>query len=271
MLGQLVSGGLSLIGGLLGQNTQAKQAKANRAAQQDVLHHGIEYRVADARRAGIHPAAALGAQISSPAPIAIGDSLSPALHNAGQDISRAINAGAKSDDRSTAAYTGALQALQLEKLGLENAEIRSRLTRANAPGTPPPVPTPESTSWLTGPMPLPNVPGTVTDGPLARTGVDPRAPHHETGAIADVGYARSAPGGMEGYYPVYGKDVQERMEDDHIGSILWNFRNRGLPFFNLNRSIPYPPPNGMWWEFNPIRGYFLQGEPLSDTRNYRHR
>lgn len=60
----------------------------------------IQRRVADAKKAGLHPLYALGASSSpSSQPIVMTDSIGPSLNQAGQNISTAINRMGSADDR----------------------------------------------------------------------------------------------------------------------------------------------------------------------------
>lgn len=250
MLGNLISGGMTLIGGLLGQNKQDKIAEENRAFQREMAETGVQKRVADAKAAGIHAAAALGAQIASPAPISVGDSLSPAMHNAGQDISRAINAGASPDTRANATFTAAQQALALERAGLENAEIRTRLIRQNAPGTPPATPSLDQRWGIPGQGNIP-IPGSlVTENPMGRS-VDPAGPYSEPGHVADTGYTLTPSGN---YAVVPSKEAQERMEDQAIPQLMWALRNMFLPE-SMGGERSHPPfDHGPGWTYNPFAG-----------------
>lgn len=261
MIGNLISAGASLLGGVLGQKSQEKQAEKNIQLQKDFAQQGIQWKVADAKAAGIHPLYALGANTHSFAPVSVGDSLSPALANAGQDIGRAVNAVS---DGSTRVYgiQKALQGLALERAGLENEVLRSQIRRNNSAGTPPPVPTP-GTQWLIpgqGETTIPEVPGTIVDEPLKRTGVDPTRGYTESGAIADKGYTNTAPGH---YFPVPSKDVKDRIEDITPAEWAWALRNMVGPMFGYNMQ---PPPHmrarpGEMVRVHPLYGYYMGSDP----------
>lgn len=130
IFGSLIGAGSSLLGGLLGAN----EAKKNRALQQDAMYNGIQIKVKDAEKAGVHPLYALGASTFSPTPIMSG--MPEAIGNAGQDISRAVSAAQDGRER-VSTYSKTLQALQLERGGLENELLRSQIRKLNTAGTPP--------------------------------------------------------------------------------------------------------------------------------------
>lgn len=254
MIGDLIAAGASLIGGFSAQKQQNKMAEQNIQLQKDFAQQGIQWKVNDAKAAGIHPLYALGAQTHSFAPVSVGDSLSPAISNAGQYLGRAANATATGSQRVTA-ITEAAQALALEKAGLENDLLRSQIRRNNAAGSPPPMPLP-GTNWLIpgqGETTIPDVPGTVVDKGLTRTGTDPVAPWSESGSISDVGFARNSWGGMS---PVPSKDVKERIEDIMPAEWMWAIRNMVTPNIPGNAKMPNSnvpvPPGYDAWVWNPI-------------------
>lgn len=117
--GALVGGALSLFGG-------KSAADANKELQMKFAKNAVQWKVQDALKAGIHPLYALGAPTMSPS-VSVGG-VGEAMQGMGQDISRAISAGGNAVDRQ-------IQALQLERAGLENDLLRKQIA-----GTPPPSP-----------------------------------------------------------------------------------------------------------------------------------
>lgn len=153
MFGSLISALGSLAGGLFGrsaakdaQQAQQQMAAQNIQLQQEFAQNGIQWRVADAQKAGIHPLAALGAQLHSFSPVSIsGDtdtSMSTAVANMGQDIGRAVNATRSADDRRAAVLKSSLdlQGQQLDN-DIKRADLASRSVRL-AQQANPPMPTP---------------------------------------------------------------------------------------------------------------------------------
>lgn len=135
--GPLISAVGSLFGGLLGKSSQEKANEQNIKLQKQFAQEGIQWKVADAVKAGVHPLYALGAQTTAFSPSVVGDTALPnALQNMGQDIGRAV--GARMTPEGKAAAT--IAALQVERAGLENDLLRSQIRAINAPGSPPGVP-----------------------------------------------------------------------------------------------------------------------------------
>lgn len=118
-LGALISGGLGLLGGVLGQKSAKSQQESNTAAQREFAQHGIRWKVEDAKKAGIHPLYAMGAQTHSYSPNPISQT-DYGLGQAGQDIGRAIQAKQTAPER------------QLQQLQIKKAEAEIDFVQAQA-------------------------------------------------------------------------------------------------------------------------------------------
>lgn len=139
MLGEI----LSAVGGFLGLASNRDKAEADRRMQYDAAQNQVQWRVADANKAGVHPLAALGMNPVSMAPVAVGDDAGT-MSNIGQDVGRAIKAGS-TDTQVTNKLGRELALIQLEGARLDNdikrAELASRVRRTLiAPGTGPVIP-----------------------------------------------------------------------------------------------------------------------------------
>lgn len=150
MLGELLSAGASLINGFANRSSQEdynKQqlqlAQQNMAMQKEFAQMGIRWKVEDAKAAGLHPLAALGAQTSSFSPVSVGgEAPKMDLGSLGQDLSRAFKATMSKEERDESEA----RKISLEKGKLENELLRSQLNRT-APtsgqiGPPIPLPRP---------------------------------------------------------------------------------------------------------------------------------
>jgi len=91
-LSSLFSPIANIVGGIFGRQSSEDIAARNIAAQQEFAQHGISWKVADAKAAGINPLAALGASTSSFSNIVGDNSLGQGIAAAGQDMSRAAAA-----------------------------------------------------------------------------------------------------------------------------------------------------------------------------------
>lgn len=129
MLPALIAAGASLAGGLLGSSNQKKADKRNADLQREFAQNSIQWKTEDARKAGIHPLFALGAPTYTPSGTYGSDTALPsAIASAGQDISRAVQAGSSSQTR-LAAYEKTLQDLTLQKFGLENELLGAQIAK----------------------------------------------------------------------------------------------------------------------------------------------
>lgn len=161
LLSALIPAASKLIGGSMSdkateqnnlRNIQAeeKRNQDNIALQREFAQTGIQWKVEDAKKAGIHPAYALGAPTSSVSVTPFGaqstakSGLSGAVSDMGQDIERAVYATSPAARRAEA-YTEATQKLAIERGGLENlilkADLASKLGRTRqANGVSKPIP-----------------------------------------------------------------------------------------------------------------------------------
>lgn len=108
MWGSIVGGIGSVVGGVLGLQSQKQSAanaeklnQLNYEHQKEFAQNGIRWKVADAKAAGLHPLAALGASTAQYTPAtAIGDSPDWSfLADAGQSIGRAVDAKRTQQER----------------------------------------------------------------------------------------------------------------------------------------------------------------------------
>lgn len=117
MIGNIISAGASLIGGLFNRKEKQKANAQSERLMREAWSRDdqfIQRRVADAKAAGIHPLAALGAQGSSSYVTPVATTVGSSIGDAGAAIGRAV------DQRQNAGYAKQLQALTLRKM---NAEI----------------------------------------------------------------------------------------------------------------------------------------------------
>lgn len=183
MLGNLISAGANIIGGLFGKSSadkaresQERANAANAALQREFAQNSIRWRVADARAAGVHPIYALGAPTISASPSYVGatadNSLGSAIANAGQDIGRAVNATRTTPERVLALKEAQLR---LESLSLDNevkrAGLASSLQRL-AQNSNPPMPALGDND----PFPVPQASKPEERPPLVYGGVRIRTP-----------------------------------------------------------------------------------------------
>lgn len=150
-LGDIAGAGLKFISGFFDRQAQEKANDQNyfaslqqMAKQEEFAKSGIQWKVADAQAAGIHPLFALGANTPSYSPSSVNfapASIGKGLSEMGQDVSRAINATRGPQAREDA-YSSTVKALTLKRMGLENDLLASQIAKISQAGGNPPLPTP---------------------------------------------------------------------------------------------------------------------------------
>lgn len=190
-----IAPGLPVVGGIFDSIFEGDRRAEERRYQESREDSFVQRRARDARRAGIHPLAALGMN----APSSYGGSMteSGGFERMGQNLDRAVMANSSPNDQ----YTRRLRQIQLERGELENTLLRSQI--ANSTGTHFPVDVQPLKPTATGPNPGVTV-----------------------GEIPEVTWARTSSGGRA---PVPSQDVKQSIEDQLIQEIAWALRNNLLP------------------------------------------
>jgi len=140
--GSILSAGLNFFGA---QETNDKNIAAqkaindeNVALSREMAQKSIQYKVSDAKAAGINPYYAVGAPTSQPATVVAPTIGQSGLSAASQDIGRAAGSLMSSDQRDKA-FDEASKKLALEKGGLENQLLSAQIAKLRT-GTPPAFP-----------------------------------------------------------------------------------------------------------------------------------
>lgn len=150
----LIPAAASIIGGMIGNAGKNKEIEN----QKEFAKSGVTWRVEDARRAGIHPALAMGANVPSYTPVGLGSDMAEGFSNAGQDISRAIDATSTATQKADA-YVKTRQALELDNMSLQNQLLQAQILGVTRPRVPP-FPSsvsPDSSASIPSPFGLPGM------------------------------------------------------------------------------------------------------------------
>lgn len=256
--GAIIGAGSSLLGGLLGDSSEKKAYKRQKKLlkkqyeyQKEFARKGIQWKVMDARDAGIHPLYALGANTVSYTPQSVGDvggnSLGAGIASAGQELGRSISASSSAQDRTV---QDRMQTLGVKRMELENELLESqingsRIANLRQAGGNPAMPVPGQ-KWLLdgqGQTPL------YEPQPFKPTASAPGAGFSEPGPITWTGYAQT-PTGLS---PVPSDDVAQRIEDNILMQAEWYLRNRIAPVFGSKSSRPPTSPGaGNEWSYDPL-------------------
>lgn len=149
-LGDLVSAGAKIFGGIIGNNQQENANAANLAVQQAAMRDSLQLRAADARDAekqfGINALTLLGSPTSMPSAVAVGDNaLGDSVSSAGQDIGRAVAAATSKSSRMDELNEKLVEAkiANVNSDTVRNQALASEISRKlTQPGTGPGVPLP---------------------------------------------------------------------------------------------------------------------------------
>lgn len=272
MLGALLGAGISGAFGLIGQNKQNKaNAKINAqniALQKEFAQSGIQWRVADAKAAGIHPLAALGAQTHSFSPQSIGMDYS-AMGRMGQDIGRAVQtATGRRSRQQMELYNSKVRELNLKNMELRNGLLASEIAKNNQAGQVPR--TGVSSPMLVDGQPdagPSSVPGLIIDMPQRRVVSDPSRKWQEPGAVSDLSYSRT----RTGWAPVPSADIKRRIEDMHLSELAWAIRNQLAP--SIGRNFNPPPvklPRNRRWMYAPWYQEYQQWRSSGKKRPWHY-
>lgn len=236
---------------------QDRWAQRSLTAQQDAAQKAIQWRVADAEKAGIHPMYALGMNPINISPVTVGGGgvgapppsetvlgapgMVPTLRDRmGQNISRALTKMLTKEEKAEMANDRIYQRQQLRSNELDLQIKSAQLALLQKEQVGPPAPS-DGTRVKSGAsfQPQPAMPTISSQADKAR----------EAGHITDYGYVRDR-GGLR---VVPSKDMKERMEDSLIEEGMWNLRNRVSPMLNGPKppsSVEYPLPKGEVWRWN---------------------
>lgn len=242
------------------RNDDLANAQRNREMQYEFAQNGIRWRVEDAKRAGIHPLAALGAAGASSTPIAIGPGynvdhgrpdrgpdIGSSLAQMGQGLGRAMAATQTKVERQLTAFELMRQEQQIRSGDLDIAIKAAQLAKLGAaanlgPGMP--------TSVSSASIPGSSGTGVYEAKPPEVPNPDPNHQGQTAGpATPNATWLRAPSGDV---YSVPHKDLNID-EFSSPGHVTWMIHNRVLPYFSQRyRDAARPsnvllPPGAVAW------------------------
>lgn len=119
---------------LFGIHEQNRFRESEERRQYDFAQQGLQWRVADAQKAGVHPLFALGANLPASSPIQADFG---AYDKMGQSLARAANAGSDENTRLTNDLQRRLLVAQIKKVNAEADVITGQMSRSQAVGNSP--------------------------------------------------------------------------------------------------------------------------------------
>lgn len=283
----------SVVGGILGAKSSASAQAANAAAmmginalnyehQKEFAQNSIRWKVADAKAAGLHPLAALGAQGTGFSPSfqmgqgQSGDDYSW-LGQAGQYAGRAMEAKMTERERAQQqALRDKDTALNLENKQLQNDLLRSQIRSSEAAilrqaGGIPAMPLTNSSQ--TSGQTIQGQAQSYATGETKKVPVEvaasqPSSPWQQAGHSPDTQLIRT---GKNTYSLQMSDAAREATEDNFLGKLQWYWRNYGGETVRMlsgkHPNAPdIPTPAGTRWHWDPIAGEFYIGPSLFSNR-----
>lgn len=186
-----------VISNLINQNSVENEATRNQSNFNIQMDETIQRRVADAKRAGLHPLYALGASSSpSSQPIVMQDSIGPALNTAGQNIATSINRRGSADDRLKTVLENKLLDSQIGETDARKNLIVAQQAQMNQANQTDLGVRPEIRNSLAPEGQAPNPPGTafVENQPSKVTSAKTGQPHVRAGVNPMYEERMMAPG-----------------------------------------------------------------------------
>lgn len=258
MFGEILGAVTGLIAGNKQNDANKKAAALQYKQQKEFAQSGIQWKVEDAKKAGIHPLYGLGANTISYAPQSVGGPDYGYMADAGQNIGRAIDATRSNPAKAAAT---ALTAVQLEGLQLDNdlkrAQLNSALATARQTGNPPGMPsvnTQPAANGMPGQGNAPQIEGESIDLSKRISPVNRGATSQEYAQVPEVQWARTA----TGWAPTMPQQLAESYEQDAIGGLQWQWRNKYAPAIAARPAFNPPAhvklPMGTQWHYNALVG-----------------
>lgn len=259
---QLISAGLNMVGGSFSDFDNQVQRERQMLLQKEFAQKGLQWRVADAEKAGIHPLAALGFNASGYQPVASeGPNSGELMMDLGQNLAGAMSRSSTQQDKEMAALQ--IMSMKQDVTGKElDNQIRAK-TLQDLNTDKPSFPGGENF------MPGQGNSGKVKVVPSQRTASATGRPAQEAGWTPDVGYARTD----TGLTPIPSKDVKERIEDQFVPELMWAIRNQLTPNIGVGR----PPPKEMLpqgyskWKWSYTRQEWQPSNAKNEDRENKFR
>lgn len=252
-------------------NQQMSFAQSQAQFQQDYARNVMQWRVDDAKKAGVHPMAALGVSNPSYSPVSSPSAPAPTDYNAlfdtattfGQNLNRA-SFQAKTQQQQLAAIGLVNRNMELQNKGLEQeqywrglqiGQLESNIRNGIASSNPAPTLDGRLPGVIEGQNDSDVDPKALVDPKAMRT-TPHKEPGKEPGSNPSTGWIQNPDGSVTA---VQSESAKERLEEDLIGSSIWALNNRVLPhaktMFGLPAGVSAPPddllPKGaVRWMYN---------------------
>lgn len=270
--GPIIAGGAGIAGAYLGSEAEKDAAAANRdishadrlarsraahleyQRQKEFAQMGIQWKMADAKAAGIHPLYAMGGSGAGYSPASWSSDSIPeqprraaaeGLASAGQDISRALMATRSTEEREMFQLQKQSIAADIQGKNLSNQLRAEELKQLHDPSI-----GGGDTNFIPG-QGNSNLMKVI---PSQRPHSQPGAPHQEAGWVQDIRMGRTS----KGLDPMIPQSSSESYEADVLGGIKWGIRNHIMPLFGGTDSKPprnQLPRGATDWKYSFLYGW----------------
>lgn len=300
--GSALSGLMGFAGGSINATTSKSIAREQMRLQKEFAQNGIQWKVADAKAAGLHPLYAIGANTATYTPVsqdssAMGNAVADAGAYLGKAVDGAIDrATQKAIEQENLDFQ---RKMQFNQLALARENLRGKILdndyaeqqmvnslRAQGSGNPAhpiAVSTPMGEFFVNNPDQKRYTSKVGSNGATALAGVNlkpndvtmssPGSPAQGAGANPDYDLVRTP----DGYKKIMSQAFADRTDDDVLAKIGWHLRHDAADFlsswgaWSAPRDLDlraYPLPKGSpfdvrRWRFHPI---YLEYMPYSDLR-----
>ncbi|UDN67578.1 DNA pilot protein [robinz microvirus RP_58] len=243
---------------------QANQAKHQERVQREFAQNSIQWRAADAEKAGISKVFAMGAPTVSYSPQSVGDY---GISDAGKAIAQAIpgqGGPGSTTGGKLAGLASEIQQAQLDGLRIDNdikrADLASKVSIATQPGA----------GGLMDPILATGGEGLKLQKQVAPSTNDRSNPQLEAFTSPEVSMYRT----KHGYAPQIPQQLQEAFESDMLGRWQWNLRNKILPYMDIDTyGSQGPNRSGEQWIYDPVMGQYvsvpLKGDMHGPTAKHK--
>lgn len=201
---------VSLINGFLNRNQQKDLAQKQADLQKEFAQNSIQWRTADAKKAGIHPVAALGSQGISYNPSYVGDG-----DNFGGSQASISYTPEEKVDEKTQAYNDKVNALNLRMLEANTKEAEASAKKAQMsliPNDPlrPLIPNQSGVGLPTSKTGMPGQASSIYGNKLSEAEEASRFTVHQDGTIST--------------FPT--NNIMDYISEDMLASIEWRLHNK---------------------------------------------
>ena len=276
-VGSLAGGVLGLVGNSQKNAANAAMSEQNYQAQKEFAQNGIRWKVADAKAAGLHPLAALGAMTNSyqPAQTMFESPDYSFLGDMGQGIGRAVDAKRTQKERDRQQdFQDTVNSLRLDSLRLQNEYTQAQIDSTKQDMVMQLARSAEMAARTQQQVPaMPALGRGGTKDAFPTGDVQPEISKVPTSVRGDPTTQAGTPPDARAYLSPFGRvllptqDAADSIDSAFGAGIHWSIRNSLLPF--LANYLPIEDERRRPGEaYNPFTGTYYKGRRFRDFFGY---